>query len=279
MGQFEGKNVVISGAGRGQGRSHAVRFAEEGANLVLYDICDQIPGITYGLATEEDLAETARLVKEAGAQVITGVADVRDFAAVQRVTDQGIEAFGAPDVVLANAGAGSEGAVRPVADTDVDAVHETIDILLYGVYHTIRAALPSMIAADNRGSIIATISTAALKPMPANGPYVAAKHGVLGLIKTAALELAPLGIRANCVAPTNVSTRIFLNDLVKGLFVPDMDEPTDEVFLERAKAYIPMGVPMVEPRDITEAVIWLASDAARYVTGTALPVDGGTLLG
>lgn len=274
MGSFEGKTVVISGAARGQGRNHAVRFAKEGANVVVYDICRQLPRVEYGLATEEDLQETVRLVKEVGGEVVSGVADVRDFAAVTQVTQAGIDAFGPPDVVIANAGMGNS--VVPTWQVDPEAFQETVDIDLVGAWHTIRAALPSMVEAGNRGCLIATISTAGIKAMPNASSYVAAKSGLIGLMKAAALELAPHGIRANCVAPTNVRTQIFLNDLVKRLFVPDMEEPTEEVFLERASAYIPMGVPMLEVDDITEAILWLASDAARYVTGVTLPVDGGT---
>lgn len=277
MGSFENRVVVISGAARGQGRSHAVRFAQEGARLVIFDICKQMPRQPYELATEEDLQETVRLVKEAGGEVVSGIADVRDFSEVTRVTQAGIDAFGAPDVVIANAGIVSD--VASMWEMDPQDFRDVIDVNLSGAWYTIRAALPSMVEARKGGSVIATISAAALKQVPNLGNYVAAKTGLVGLMRAAALELAPLGIRANCVAPINCNTKLFVNDYMKRLFVPDMENPSDEVFLERAASMIPMGVPMVEPSDITEAVVWLASDAARYVTGVLLPVDGGGVLG
>ncbi|MCF8589861.1 mycofactocin-coupled SDR family oxidoreductase [Gordonia liuliyuniae] len=276
MADFDGKVVAISGAARGQGRSHAVRFAKEGARLVLFDICGQMSEVPYAMATKNDLDETVRLVQEAGAEVVSGVADARTYDEVAAVMQSGIDAFGSPDVVVANAGIWSEaGALWEMTPKDFRAV---VDVDLIGAWHTFRAALPTMVDAGKGGSIIATISAAGLKPLQNIGNYVAAKHGLVGLVKTAALELAPHGIRANCVSPGNTNTPIFRNDAMKRLFVPDQDEPSDDVFLSRAAGMVPLGVPYMEPGDITEAVLWLASDHARYVTGTNISVDGGSAI-
>lgn len=277
MGAFQDKVVVISGAARGQGRSHTVRFAKEGARLILFDIAEQIPTIPYAMATAEDLEETVRLVKEAGGQVVSGIADVRDYEAVAAVVQSGVESFGTPDVVVANAGIWSE--ATPTWKMDPSDFRAVVDVDLIGAWHTFRAAMPAMVEAGRGGSLIATISAAGIKTVPNISNYVAAKHGLVGLVKACALELAPHGIRANSVAPGNANTPIFRNEAMKRLFVPDMEEPTDEVFLERAASVIPMGVPFVEAQDVSEVVLWLASEASRYVTGALISVDGGAVLG
>jgi (+)-trans-carveol dehydrogenase len=273
MGEFTDKVVLISGAARGQGRSHAVRFAQEGAAVVLFDICRQMPTAPFDMATRDDLNETVRLVEEAGAAVVASVADVRSFAEVDAAVQLGLQAFGRLDVVIANAGI--FGRPAPLWEIDPADFQAVVDVDLVGAWHTLRAALPSMIAAGRGGSVVATASGAAVKGSPNIGSYVAAKHGLVGLMKTAARELGPHGIRANTVLPGNTNTPMFRNDAMVRLFVPDIDQPTDADFLARAASRIPLGSPFVDPVDITEAVLWLCSSRARNVTGVALSVDGG----
>jgi SDR family mycofactocin-dependent oxidoreductase len=273
MGQFDGKTVLVSGAARGQGRSHAVRFAQEGASVVVFDICAQIGAAPYPLAGPAELDETVRLIQSAGGTVVAGIADVRDFEQVDALVRLGIDVFGGIDVVVANAGI--FGAVAKVWEIEPTNFQAVVDVDLVGVWHTFRAALPSMVAAGRGGCIIATASGAAVKGTPNLGPYVAAKHGLVGLVKTTARELAPHGIRANAVLPGNTDTPMFRSDAMMRAFVPEADKPDEQEFLNRAANGIPMGIPFVEAGDITEAVLWLSSDRARYVTGVALSVDGG----
>ena len=273
MGEFQGSTVLISGAARGQGRAHAIRFAEEGASLILFDICAQIPQVPFLMPGREDLDETVRAVAAAGAKVVHGVADVRSFQEVDAVVRQGLDTFGGIDVVVANAGIVG----RPAPTWKIDPVdfQTVVDVDLVGVWHTIRAAVPSMVAAGRGGSVIAIASGAALKGVPNIGSYVAAKHGLIGLVRTAARELGPHRIRANAVLPGNANTPMFRNESTMRLFVPDQDEPTEEEFLRRAAQGIPMGIPFVETSDVTEAVVFLASSRARHITGIAMPVDAG----
>jgi (+)-trans-carveol dehydrogenase len=278
-GRFEGKTVFISGGARGQGRSHARRFALEGANIVTFDVCEPVPKSQAPTATPEDLAETVEIIEGLDRRIVAEQADVRDFAAVERVIAAGLEAFGQIDVVVANAGIGGDaGVFWEISEESFDNV---VDVDLKGVWNTVRAAVPSMIESGPGGAIVITSSAAGLKGYPHIADYVAAKHGVVGLMRVMAQELAEHGIRANSVHPTNVNTPIFVNDTVKKLFIPDLEDPESLSVEDFEAAVRPMNllpVGWVEPEDITAAVTWLASPEARYVTGVTLPVDAGHLV-
>lgn len=271
---FAGRVTLISGAARGQGRSHALRFAALGASVVAFDICQQIEGVPYAMATPEDLDETVAAARAAGGIIQGYQADVRSQDQLDEVVKQAVTSFGGIDVVVANAG------ILPPASGLCETTEETfqnvLDVNLLGVWRTIKAAMPSL--RERRGSAIVTASGAAVKGTPNVGSYVTSKHGLVGLVRVMARELAPSGVRVNAVLPGNTNTPMFNNPALHKLYVPEEPEPSEEQFLGRARAGIPMGVPYVEPSDVTEAVVWLASAAARYVTGVLLPVDGGSAI-
>jgi len=277
MGRFTDKVAVITGGARGQGRSHAVRLATEGADVIALDICHDIDSVAYDLATPADLAETARLVAEQGRRVVTAEVDVRDGDALSRAVADGARQLGGVDVVLANAGIGyMDAAVDPRR-----AFRDQLDVNLVGVWNTVQAAAPLMIEQGRGGAVVLTSSAFGLTGRGGDGSggadgYVASKHGVVGLMRTFATWLAPHGIRVNCVNPSGVATRMVLNPAVEALFGGgDLTElnpkPTDDV------ANL-LDVALVEVEDVTAAVAFLASDEARYVTGVALPVDAGMLV-
>jgi SDR family mycofactocin-dependent oxidoreductase len=274
-GRFDGKVVFVSGVARGQGRSHAVRFASEGARIVGFDLCEDLPNAPYPMSTEEDLAETVRQVEAAGGAMHAGVADVRDYRAVREVAKAGIEKFGRLDVILANAGTY---APLPVQFVSSESWTETIEVNLTGVFHTVKAGLRQMVEQNEGGAIVITSSTAGLKGFWGAPAYNAAKHGVVGLMRSLALELAPNNIRVNSVHPTSVNTPMINNDVFPALVRNDLESPTFEdagQFLQTMQA---LPIPYVEPGDITAAVVWLCSEEARYITGVTLPVDGGALI-
>jgi SDR family mycofactocin-dependent oxidoreductase len=276
MSQFRGKTVVISGAARGQGRSHALRFAEEGANVVVFDVCTQIETVPFPMPGPEDLDETARLVRERGGPILAAIADTRDAKQIESVFEQAIEAFGSIDVVVANAGI--VGNFAPVWEVADDVFRDVIDVNLTGTWHVMKAGITAMLDQDVRGAIIVTGSGASLKGLQNLAPYVASKHALVGLVRTAARETAPHGIRVNLVAPGSVNTPMFINEATARLYAPDDEAPGTETLLERSRAGVPMGMPYVQPEDITDAMLYLASDAARYITGAVLPVDGGSAI-
>jgi (+)-trans-carveol dehydrogenase len=274
MGRVEGKVAFITGAARGQGRSHAVRLAEEGADIIAVDLCGQIDSVPYGMATPDDLAETAKLVEEQDRRIVAAQADVRDAGQLQAAVEEGLSQFGHIDIVSANAGIVS---YAPAADMDEQTWQDMLDVNLTGVWRTCKAVIPSMIEAGRGGSIILTSSTAGLKGMANIAHYVSAKHGVVGLARTLANELAPHMIRVNTVHPTSVDTPMVGNEATFQLFRPDLDNPTLDDMKELMLQMNALPVAFVDPRDISNAVLWLASDEARYVTGVALPVDAGAL--
>lgn len=275
MSGLEGKVAFITGAAHGQGRSHALRLAEEGVDIIAVDVCEQLPIVPYDLGTKEELDETVELVRKAGHDAIGIVADVRDAAAMDSATAAGEKHFGHIDIVLANAGVNLDGA--PTQDIPVEAWQMMIDIDLTGVWHTARSTVPALLRAGG-GSIVMTSSVAGLRPYAGIAHYNAAKAGVVALMKTMALELATQGIRVNSVNPTSVNTPMIMNEALMKNFVPEAESPTLEQFAERATAMNLMPVPWVEAIDISNAVAWLVSDEARYVTGLALPVDAGQLI-
>ncbi|HEY1705337.1 MAG TPA: mycofactocin-coupled SDR family oxidoreductase [Trebonia sp.] len=271
MGRVAGKVAFITGAARGQGRSHAVRLAEEGADIIALDICAEIETSVAEPATPEDLAETVRLVEAQDRRIIARQADVRDYDALKAVVDEGVAEFGHLDIVSANAGMWSYGPLEAVEEASWQ---EIIDINLTGVWHTTKAAVPHL-KENGGGSIIITSSAAGLKAYGFCGPYVAAKHGVVGLMKTLAVELAPFSIRSNSIHPSNVDTKLIMNQPTYDLFRPDLENPNYEDVLQGFAAMHLLPTSFVPAKDISEAVLFLASDESRYVTGLTMSVDAG----
>lgn len=275
-GRVEGKVAFVSGAARGQGRAHAVRLAEEGADIIAVDICKQIDSVLIPLSTPEDLAETADLVKNAGGRIHTAEVDVRDYDALKAAVDAGVEEFGKLDIIVANAGIGNGGqTLDKTGEPDWD---DMIGVNLSGVWKTVKAGVPHILAGGRGGSIILTSSVGGLKAYPHTGHYVAAKHGVIGLMRTFAVELGAQNVRVNTVCPTNVNTPLFMNEPTMRLFRPDLENPgpDDMKIVGQLMHTLPIG--WVEPEDVANAVLFLASDEARFITGVALPVDGGSCL-
>lgn len=273
--RLQDKVAFITGAARGQGRSHAVRLAQEGADIIAVDLCQPVATAPYELAGPDDLARTVEEVEALGRRIVACQADVRDLGALQRAVDDGVAALGRLDIVAANAGIVSYGTLDAI---DEQTWQEMIDINLSGVWRTIRAALPHIRAGGRGGSIIITSSTAGLMAYPGIGHYTAAKHGLLGLMRTLALELGPEMIRVNSVHPTSVNTDMVNNDATYKLFVPGVETPTTEQFMSASTGIQALPIPWVEPADVSNAVLFLASDEARYLTGVALPVDAGTVI-
>lgn len=271
MGRVQGKVAAITGAARGQGRSHAIRLAEEGADIIAVDIARQIDTVPYAMGTSEELAETARIVEALGRRIVTAEVDVRDFSALQAAIDNGVSELGRLDIVCANAGIFDFGASDSLSEARWD---NMMDVNVKGVWHTAMAALPHLRDAGG-GSIVITSS-----PARNSVSYVTSKHAVNGLTRSLALELAQESIRVNAVGPTNVDTPMIMNPAVFELLAPDLapEARTKEVIADRFAATMAMPIPWVEPVDISNAVLWLASDEARYVTGIFLPVDAGTML-
>jgi SDR family mycofactocin-dependent oxidoreductase len=272
MDRVKGKVAFITGAARGMGRSHALRLAEEGADVVAVDIMQPIDSVAYPLSGPDDLAETVGLVEETGQRIVTQQADVRSQADLDDAVTAGLDAFGHIDIVCANAGIASFG---PTWELPESTWQEMIDINLSGAWHTAKAAVPAMICAGRGGSIVMVSSVAGLKGIPNIAHYSAAKHGLVGLMRTLANELAPHRIRVNTVHPTNVATPMVLNDTTFRAFRPDLPDPTEQDSLEAMTQMNAIPVPWVEPIDVSNAVLWLASDESRYVTGVALPIDAG----
>ena len=273
--RLTGKVAFITGAARGQGRSHALRLASEGADIIAVDFCGPIPSVDYPLSTASDLARTAELVEALDRRIVAVQADVRDLASLERAVAAGVAELGSLDIVCANAGILSSGSLDELSEA---AWRQMIDINLSGVWRTCKAAMPYIIAGGRGGSIILTSSVAGLKSYPNIAHYVAAKHGVTGLMRTLAVELASYRIRVNSVHPTQVDTDMIQNDVMYRLFCPDSDNPTREEFAAASRATGLLPVDWVEAIDVSNAVLFLASDDARYITGTALAIDAGALI-
>ncbi|SHV71119.1 carveol dehydrogenase [Mycobacteroides abscessus subsp. abscessus] len=276
-GRVEGKVAFITGAARGQGRSHAVRLAEEGADTIAIDICGPVssnPQIAP--ATRDDLAETADLVKQLNRRIVTAEVDVRDYAAVKAAVDNGVEQLGRLDIICANAGIGNGG--QTLDHTSEEDWTDMIDVNLSGVWKSVKAAVPHLISQGQGGSIILTSSVGGLKAYPHTGHYIAAKHGVVGLMRTFAVELGHHSIRVNSVHPTNVNTPLFMNEGTMKLFRPDLENPGPDDMKVVAQMMHVLPVGWVEPVDISNAVLFLASDESRYVTGLPMTVDAGSML-
>jgi SDR family mycofactocin-dependent oxidoreductase len=273
-GRVEGKVALVTGAARGQGRSHALRLAQEGADIIAVDLCADVASAPYDGATEADLAETVKQVEELDRRVLSRVADVRDLRALEATVADGLSEFGHLDVVVANAGIGS---FAPAWEITVDSWQEMIDINLTGVWKTTRAAIPAMLEQGTGGSIVLTSSIAGLVAFGNLAHYTAAKHGVTGLMRTLAVELAPHRIRCNSVHPTTVDTDMVNNEPIYSLFLGGQRGATRADAEAGFTALNAIPIPWVDPIDISNAVLYLASEEARYVTGTTHVIDAGAL--
>ncbi|MGB3892636.1 mycofactocin-coupled SDR family oxidoreductase [Mycolicibacter sinensis] len=276
-GRVEGKVAFITGAAHGQGRSHAVRLAEEGADIIAIDVCKPIvENSPIPPATPEELAETAELVKARNRRIFTAEVDVRDYDALKAAVDAGVEELGRLDIIVANAGIGNGGdTLDQCSEHDWQ---EMIDINLSGVWKTVKAGVPHLISGGNGGSIILTSSVGGLKAYPHCGNYVAAKHGVVGIMRSFAVELGQHMIRVNTVHPTHVSTGMIMNEGTWKMFRPDLENPGPDDMAPICQLFHTLPIPWVDAVDISNAVLFLASDEARYVTGVTLPVDAGSCL-
>jgi len=273
MGILEGKVAFITGAGRGQGRAHAKALAAEGADIIAFDICEDVPEVAYPMATRAELQETCAAVESMGRRAVAVEGDVRSYAALAAAVEQGVGEQGRLDIVVANAGVAM---MDPNLEGQVDKLQASWDavigINLTGVWNTVRATAPAMIRAGNGGSIILTSSTAGLKGLSSPGAfgnegYGAAKHGVVGLMRQFAVELSQHMIRVNTVHPTAVATMMVQNEAM-GRFLEAFPDATSSLTNL-------MPVELLEPEDIADAVVFLASDKAKWITGVTLPVDAG----
>ena len=274
MGRVANKVAFITGGARGQGRSHAIRLAEEGADIVLVDACAQL-GVTgkyVQYPSLDDLYETAAMVEKFDRRVLARRADVRNSSALAASVNDALEEFGGIDIVCANAGTFSVGKSWELDDAEWQ---EIIDVDLTGVWKTLKAVIPSMIDRDRGGSIIMTASVAGLRGMENVSHYVAAKHGVMGLTKALANELGHHRIRVNNVVPGTTDTPLANNSLCASVFRPDLENPTGDDIGEVMQMLNALPVDWIEPVDISNAVLWLASDESRFVTGTSVIVDAG----
>ncbi|QTJ70246.1 mycofactocin-coupled SDR family oxidoreductase (plasmid) [Rhodococcus sp. ZPP] len=272
MGRLTGKVALVTGAARGQGRSHAVRMAEEGADVIAVDLCDQIATVGYPLASRDDLDQTVKQVEALDRRIVAEQGDVRDLAAMRGLVERGVAELGPIDIVVANAGIFSPALT---IDMEEQAWHDVIDTNLTGVWNIVRAAAPGMVERGAGGSMILISSTAGIKGLPMLGHYTAAKHGVVGLMKSLAQELGPHRIRVNTIHPSSVNTPLVQNDVMYKLFRPDLENPGASDFGELFQTLHLLPEQWVEPRDISNAVVFLASEEGQYITGTQLKVDLG----
>jgi SDR family mycofactocin-dependent oxidoreductase len=277
MGKLEGKVAFITGSARGQGRSHAVRLAEEGADIVAVDVLQTSElKLAYPLATQDDLDQTVKLVENLGRRIIPIVADVRDADAMHAAAKTAFDTFGRIDIVLANAGLLI--GLTPLLEMTPKEWEQTVGSNLTGHFHAIHAAAPYIIRGGRGGAIVLTASAAAMMGFPNTGAYTAAKTGVVGLMRVAAAELSQHNIRVNAICPTNVGTDFILNEPTYRVFCPDVENPTIEDVKVPMTAMHKLPIPWVEPRDVSNYIAWAVSDEGRYVTGSVLTVDAGLLL-
>jgi (+)-trans-carveol dehydrogenase/(-)-trans-carveol dehydrogenase len=274
-GRVEGKVALVTGAARGQGRAHALRLASEGADIIAVDNCKDVDTIPYGGATPDELNETAAGVEALGRRAVGHEVDVRDLAGLESAVKDAVGRLGRLDIVAANAGVSSFAATLDMTEDQWDTL---VGINLTGVWKTCKAALPHLLDGGVGGSIILTGSGAGVKGFANIGHYAAAKSGLLGLMRTLANELGPHMIRVNCILPTTVSTPMIHNDATYRLFAPGIEHPTRDDFVAVMCGLHALPIPWVETSDIANALLFLASDDARYVTGVALPVDAGILV-
>lgn len=271
MGRLEGKVALITGAARGQGRSHAIRLAEEGARIVAVDVCKQYDSVPFRMSSSEDLAETVRLVEDLDQRIIAEEADITDLAALESIAQKGIAEFGPIDIVVANAAIANTGTLWELSEEQWD---ELVAVNLSGQWRTIKATVPQMVDRGEGGSVILISSLAGVLAYPQLGHYNAAKHGVTGLMRSLAVEGAPHSIRCNSIHPSTVSTEMVQNDHFYELFTGKAGA-TQEDARPAYQSLNALPIPWMEPRDISNMVLFLASDESRYVTGTTQLVDAG----
>lgn len=271
--RLDGRVALVSGAARGQGRSHCLHLARAGADVIGFDVCAPVTDDAwYPPSTEADLAETGRLVRETGRRAVLTVADVRDAAAVTALVEDGLAELGRLDIVVANAGIVTP---SPAVDLTDEAWRTVIDVDLTGAWNTIRPALPHLLARGAGSVVVISSANGGIKAPPHLAHYAAAKHGLVGMVRSLAAELGPQGVRVNSVHPTAVATPLIHNEQTYRLFAPDAAAPTAQDVAPVFAAFHSLPVPWIEPEDVSRAVVWLAGDTARYVTGVALPVDAG----
>jgi SDR family mycofactocin-dependent oxidoreductase len=273
-GRMAGRVVLVTGAGRGMGRSHALRLAREGADVIGVDVCGPIPSATAPVTTREDLAETARAVEALDRRMVAFQADVTDEGSLAAGVAEGVAELGRLDCAIANAGIG----VPPheVADTPAQEWRDMLEVNLTGVFLTAKVAVPHIRAHGDGGSLLLVSSALGLRGMANVASYVAAKHGVVGLMRSLALELAPERIRVNSIHPTNVDTPLIQNENVYRLFRPDLEHPTRDDVSGVFQDLNLLPTPWVQPGDVSEAVLYLAADdSGRWITGTTHRVDAG----
>ncbi len=275
-GRVAGKVALVTGAARGQGRAHCLRLAEEGADVVAVDLCAPVPGTDYPPATEADLQGTADLVRAAGRRAVAAVADVRDDVALRAAVDAAVAELGRLDVVVANAGVV---VAAPAEHLAPEAWRTVVDTNLTGVWNTVSAALVHLLAAGSASSpasvVVTSSANGGIKAPPHLAAYAASKFGVVGLVRSLAHELGPRAVRVNAVHPTAVSTPMIHNEATYRLFAPGIERPGPDEVAPVFARFHSLPVPWIEPVDVSNAVLWLASDEARYVTGISLPVDAG----
>ena len=274
MGRVAGKVALVSGAARGQGRSHAIRLAEEGADIIAFDRCEPLDTVPYELATESDLNETVKAVEALDRRIVVRKLDVRDSKGLASLVEEGVSAFGRLDLVAANAG------IMPLqsfVDTTDEVWDDVVGTNLTGVFKTVRAALPVMLAGGRGGSIVITSSTAGAKGLAHTAPYTAAKHGVIGLTKVIANEYGQYWIRANALLPTSVGTDMIFNQATYSIMTGGVPDATQEMAAPGFASLNTLPIPWIEPIDVSNALVWLCSDEARYISGASLSVDAGCI--
>jgi SDR family mycofactocin-dependent oxidoreductase len=271
-GLLAGQVAVVSGAARGQGRSHALALAREGASIIALDACAPIATVPYPLPTKADLQETAGQVEALGGRVIHGVVDVRDLAEMEQFIGDAVADLGRLDIVCANAGISTP---SPTLEMPEETWQTTIDINLTGVWKTCKATVPHIVAGNRGGSVIITSSAATVMISGNIAHYTAAKHGLIGFMRVLAKELAPHRIRVNTLHPAGVRTPMVYNEPMYRLFRPDLENPGREDFEAAARSHNALGVPAVEPEDVSAAVVYLAAPSGRYVTGSTFMLDAG----
>ncbi len=272
MGRLENKVAFITGAARGQGRSHAVTLAREGADIIAVDLCAQVASVPFPMATKDDLEETVRLVEQEDRRIHAEVADVRDEDALRAVVDAGVAEFGRLDIVVANAGIVS---FAPAAEMSTTMWQDVMDINATGVWKTCKVAIPHIQKGGEGGSLVLISSAAGLHAFPGVAHYVTAKTGLVGLTRALALEYGEDMIRVNSIHPTQEETPMIMNDAHMRTFLPDMEHPTADDFAPLSQAMHVMPKPWVQPIDISNAIVFLTSEEGRYITGATLPVDLG----
>jgi SDR family mycofactocin-dependent oxidoreductase len=271
-GALAGQVALVTGAARGQGRSHALALAREGASVIAVDACAPIATVPYPLPAKEDLEETAAGVEALGGRIVHAAVDVRDLAGLEQFVGDAVRELGRLDVVCANAGISTP---APTLSMSEETWQTTIDINLTGVWKTCKAAVPHIVAGGRGGAVIITSSAATAMISQNIAHYTASKHGLIGFMRVLAKELAPHRIRVNTLHPTGVRTPMIFNQPMYRLFRPDLENPGQEDFESAARSHHALGVSSVEPEDVSAAVIYLASPAGRYVTGSTFMLDAG----